>query len=215
MSATGTSSDGTTAQRLASTDGVQKVPTPKAEIFIVREFLSGEECAEICALIDEKRRPSEIADHDGKDDAYRTSETCDLDESNALVARMNARLSDLLGIDDRFGEEIQGQRYAVGQEFKPHTDTFNPGTADYYRHTADKGQRTYTAMLFLNEPEAGGATRFKTLNKTIQPETGKLLIWNNLRPDGQPNDFTLHQGMKVRKGTKYIITKWYREARGR
>ena len=194
---------------------VQKVPTPKAEIFIVRDFLKADECTAICALIDAKRRPSGMADHDGKDDKYRTSETCDLDESDALVADVNRRLSDLLGIDDVRGEEIQGQRYAVGQEFKPHTDTFNPGSADYYVHTADKGQRTYTAMLFLNEPEAGGATRFKALNKTIPPERGKLLVWNNLKPDGQPNDFTLHQGMKVRKGTKYIITKWYREVRGR
>ncbi|MCM8558041.1 prolyl hydroxylase family protein [Sphingomicrobium sediminis] len=201
-------------QRLADTDGVQRVPTPKAEIFVIRDFLDGEECAEICALIDEKRRPSTIANDSG-DALYRTSETCDLDESNALVATVNRRLSDLLGIDDVKGEEIQGQRYAPGQEFKPHTDTFNPGSADYYVHTADKGQRTFTAMLFLNEPEAGGATRFKTLNKAIQPETGKLLVWNNLKADGQPNEFTLHQGMKVRKGTKYIITKWYREARGR
>ena len=215
MKSTAAISASPTAQRLGATPGVQKVPTPKAEIFVVRDFLGPDDCATLCTLIDEKRRPSGIADHDGKDDAYRTSETCDLDESHALVREVNAKLSDLLGIDDVHGEEIQGQRYAVGQEFKPHTDTFNPGSADYYIHTADKGQRTFTAMLFLNKPEAGGATRFKNLNKTIPPERGKLLVWNNLRADGQPNDATLHQGMKVRKGTKYIITKWYREVRGR
>jgi prolyl 4-hydroxylase len=57
----------------------------------------------------------------------------------------------------------------------------------------------------------GGATRFKRIGKTIQPETGKLLIWNSLLPDGTPNNATLHQGMKVRRGTKYILTQWYRE----
>ena len=41
-------------------------------------------------------------------------------------------------------------------------------------------------MIYLNEPEDGGATRFKTIGKTIQPETGKLLAWNNLLPDGRP-----------------------------
>ena len=215
MSSTAAKPPSPIAQRLMGRAGVQKIPTPKAEIFVVRDFLDAERCAAICDLIDAKRRPSGMADHDGGDDKFRTSETCDLDESHARVAEVNAMLSDLLGIDDVHGEEIQGQRYAVGQEFKPHTDTFNPGSADYYVHTADKGQRTYTAMLFLNEPEAGGATRFKTLNKTIPPETGKLLVWNNLMPDGHPNDATLHQGMKVRKGTKYIITKWYREVRGR
>ena len=63
----------------------------------------------------------------------------------------------------------------------------------------------------LTSPEDGGATRFKDIGKTIQPETGKLLAWNNLLPDGSPNPATLHQGMKVRRGTKYIITKWFRE----
>jgi prolyl 4-hydroxylase len=42
-------------------------------------------------------------------------------------------------------------------------------------------------MLYLNDVEAGGATRFKAVDKIIQPETGKVLAWNNLRPDGTPN----------------------------
>lgn len=116
-----------------------------------------------------------------------------------------------MGIPPELGEPIQGQRYAVGQEFRAHTDTFNPGGYDFYVHTEQGGQRTWTAMLYLNKPEDGGATRFKVINKTIQPETGKLLTWNNLRPDGEPNDATLHHGMKVRRGVKYIITKWFRE----
>ena len=66
-------------------------------------------------------------------------------------------------------------------------------------------------MIYLNRPEEGGATRFKAIGKIVQPETGKLLIWNNLLADGTPNEATLHQGMKVRKGTKYILTQWFRE----
>ena len=68
-------------------------------------------------------------------------------------------------------------------------------------------------MIYLNEPEEGGATRFKIIRKTIQPETGKLLTWNNLLSDGRPNPATLHQGMKVRRGTKYLLTKWFRHQR--
>jgi prolyl 4-hydroxylase len=66
-------------------------------------------------------------------------------------------------------------------------------------------------MCYLNVPEDGGATRFKTIGKTIHPETGKLVCWNNLLPDGSPNPATLHQGMKVRRGTKYVLTKWFRQ----
>jgi hypothetical protein len=42
-------------------------------------------------------------------------------------------------------------------------------------------------------------------------ETGKLLTWNNQTPEGQVNGNTLHHGMKVRAGTKYVVTKWFRE----
>ena len=31
------------------------------------------------------------------------------------------------------------------------------------------------------------------------------------RPDGSVNPSTIHQGMKVRAGVKYVITKWFRE----
>ena len=31
------------------------------------------------------------------------------------------------------------------------------------------------------------------------------------RADGSPNPASLHHGMKVRAGTKYVITKWFRE----
>lgn len=198
------------AARLACRPGAQRVPSRDLELFIVRRFLDADTCAALCDLIDRRRRPSEIADDRG-DPKFRTSETCDLDSSDPLVGAIDRQLCAALGIDPAFGEPIQGQRYAPGQEFKAHTDTFNPGGADFYRFCADQGQRTWTAMLYLNQPEDGGATRFKVIGKSVQPETGKLLAWNNLLPDGLPNEATLHQGMKVRKGTKYIITKWFRQ----
>lgn len=198
------------ANRLRSAPGIQRVPSRELDLFICRNFLNETECAVLRDLIDERRRPSTIADDQG-DARFRTSETCDLDGRQPLVAAVVAKLSALTGIPVSHGEPIQGQRYAPGQEFKPHTDTFNPGGADYFEHCADSGQRTWTAMLYLNQPDDGGATRFKTIGKTVQPETGKLLVWNNLSSDGTPNPATLHQGMKVRKGTKYILTQWYRE----
>jgi len=189
---------------------VQRVPTPSLELFIVKRFLDAEACSYLMARIDERRRPSEIADDQG--DAYfRTSETCDLDWSDPVVRSVDEAVAGLLGLPLAASEPLQGQRYAPGQEFKPHTDTFEPTGVDYFAHCAETGNRSWTAMIYLNEPEDGGATRFKTIGKTIQPETGKLLAWNNLLPDGRPNPATLHQGMKVRKGTKYVLTKWFRE----
>jgi len=190
--------------------GAQRVPTPKVELFQFRSFLDASHAAALIALIDKDRRPSTIADDNG--DAYfRTSETCDLSPEEPAVEAIEEKLYALNGIDPKFGEPLQGQRYAVGQEFKAHTDYFTPGGSDYDKFCANTGQRTWTFMAYLNEVEAGGATRFKAIGKTFQPETGKLLCWNNTRPDGSVNPNTLHHGMKVRRGLKYVITKWYRE----
>ena len=198
------------AARLAATAGVQRVPTRDLELFVVRRFLDPASCTALIERIDNRRRPSDIVDDTGIAN-FRTSETCDLDSTDAVVADVERKISDLLGVPLDHGEPLQGQRYAPGQEFRPHTDTFNPGGYDFLVHTARGGQRSWTAMIYLNQPHDGGATRFKTIGKTIQPETGKLLTWNNLLPDGTPNPATLHQGMKVRRGTKYVLTKWFRQ----
>ena len=198
------------ADKLAGTPGVQRVPTRELELFIVRGFLDPPTCAKLIEMVDAQRRPSTIADDIGIAN-FRTSETCDLDWHVPVVGDIDRKMADLLGLSLRASEPLQGQRYAPGQEFKPHTDTFEPGGYDFLVHTADRGQRTWTAMIYLNEPEDGGATRFKKIGKTVQPEAGKLLAWNNLLPDGRPNPATLHQGMKVRRGTKYVLTKWFRQ----
>ena len=199
-----------TAEQLSSTAGIQRVPSPRLSLFIQPKFLEAEACARLCRLIDANRRPSTLADDEGTE-LYRTSETCDLGPNHPLVSDVQDRLSALTGIPLSHAEPLQGQRYAPGQEFRPHTDTFNPGGPDYFIHCAEAGQRSWTAMIYLNRPDEGGATRFKAIGKIVRPETGKLLIWNNLLADGTPNESTLHQGMKVRKGTKYIITQWFRE----
>ena len=190
--------------------GVQRVPSPKLTLFIKKDFLDFETCRVLMEQIDSKRRPSEIADSNG-DYAFRTSETCDLDSNDALVKAIDRQIAGFTGLDPAHGEPMQGQRYEIGQEFKAHTDYFEPSGQDYAKYCTVSGQRTWTVMFYLNEVEAGGATRFKAIDKLVRPEPGKLLAWNNLRLDGSPNPSTLHHAMKVRAGTKYVVTKWFRE----
>ena len=199
-----------TASRLASTPGARKVPSPRLTQFLIPAFLSGEECAGLIERIDLAVRPSTITDFNG-DEAFRTSWTGDLDYADPFVQAINAKLCALVGIDHRFGEPLQGQRYDVGQEFKGHTDYFEPTGVDYEEHTWRSGQRTWTVMAYLNKVDAGGGTRFFGPDKIVQPEPGKIVAWNSLRPDGTVNPDTLHHAMKVRKGRKYVITKWFRE----
>ena len=199
-----------TAARLSATPGVRTVPNRNVQQFVVPGFLDADACAALRERIDDRVRPSTITDDNGDPD-FRTSWTGDLDHGDPLVAALDERLSALTGIDARFGEPLQGQRYEVGQQFKGHTDYFEPNGVDFYEHTHVSGQRTWTLMAYLNTVEAGGATRFSSIDKLYHPEAGKLLAWCNLSPDGSVNPWTLHHAMKVRKGRKYVITKWYRE----
>lgn len=199
------------ARRVLEHGRVQQVPTAKAQVFQCKGFAPAELCADLIAQIERDRRPSTIADDNG-DPTFRTSETCDLPADNPAVLAVEALFLGLSGLDPAYGEPLQGQRYVVGQEFKAHTDYFSPHGADFQKFCALSGQRTWTFMIYLNDVPAGGATRFKALDKTFQPEMGKLLFWNNRLADGAVNPATLHHGMKVRKGAKYVITKWYRES---
>jgi len=200
----------TTPDRLISAGKMRRIPTPRLTLLDKPGFLPPELCTKLIALIDKDRRPSTIADSDG-DHYFRTSETCDLAADEPAVRDLEARLFALNGIDPAHGEPVQGQRYDVGQEFKAHTDYFEPTGVDFVRFCNVAGNRTWTFMIYLNAVEAGGATRFKVIGKTFQPEIGKLVCWDNHRPDGSLNAASLHHGMKVRRGAKYVITKWYRE----
>ena len=196
--------------RLANHPGIQKVPSPRVEMFILRGFIDPALCRALCERIEADRQPSTIADPNG-DHYFRTSETCHLPAADPAVGQLEHLLGELSAIPPEFGEPLQGQRYEAGQEFKPHTDYFDPQGADFARFCTVAGQRTWTFMIYLNDVEAGGATRFKVIDKLIQPESGKLVCWNNRRADGSVNPATLHHAMKVRKGLKYVITRWYRE----
>lgn len=197
-------------EKLLTHPGMQRVPTDRLELLRCRNFVSAEMCAELIELVDQQRRPSTIADDNG-DNYFRTSETCDLEAELPVVTELNRMLTELSGINPAHGEPVQGQRYALNQEFKPHTDYFAPSGQDFEKFCSAAGQRTWTFMIYLNNVQAGGGTRFKSINKIFKPETGALLCWNNRRADDSVNPHTLHHGMKVRKGTKYVITKWYRE----
>ena len=200
----------TSAAKLLQYSGMRRVPSDRLALFDCPRFLPPDLCAELIDLIDKDRRPSTIADANG-DNYFRTSETCDLAESEPAVQRLEEMLFALNGIDPKHGEPVQGQRYAVGQEFKAHTDYFEPQGADFDKFCRVPGNRTWTFMIYLNTVKAGGSTRFKVIRKFFQPEAGKLVCWDNRREDGSLNPATLHHGMKVRQGVKYVITKWYRE----
>ena len=196
--------------RLLATPNSLQIPANGLDIFVVRDFLSPGLCDKVIALIDKDRVPSGLL-APSDDPEFRTSESCNLRPADAANQEVESKINSLMGIKPSHGETIQGQRYAVGQQFKPHHDFFHTSEPYWPDQEQQGGQRTWTAMIFLNTPEAGGATYFPKANVRVKPKAGNLLAWNNLDPFGQPNPNSLHTGMPVEGGVKYVITKWYRE----
>ena len=195
--------------RLAADPAVYRVDDERIELFAVGGFLSEGECARLCTMIDAVARPSSLHELDYAS-GFRTSYSGDLDPRDPFVAGISQRIDALLGVEAAIGEPVQGQRYRPGQEFKPHNDWFYTSEGYWPQEEARGGQRSWTAMAYLNAVEAGGATAFSLLGLEIEPKPGVLLLWNNALPDGRPNPATLHAGCPVERGSKYIITKWYR-----
>ena len=195
--------------RLAANKAIYTLPTDKADIYAMGDFMSPAERDRMIAMIDQVARPSSTFDV-GYGDDYRTSYSGDVDPHDPFVRKISRRIDDLLGIDPTFGETIQGQRYLPGQKFGPHCDYFFPTEAYWEIEKNRGGQRSWTAMVFLNPVEAGGTTDFTQIGLSIEPKPGAILMWNNADREGVPNRWTMHSGTAVKAGVKYIITKWYR-----
>ncbi len=146
-----------------------KVNTDKLQIFVIDGFLSKIECEKATNTVTPHLRPSTVTRESG-DKAYRTSATSDMElmtdpVAKDIVDRLDHKIAATLGTNISYSEGIQAQRYFVGQEFKKHTDYFQPGTTEYKKYAGKIGQRTWTFMVYLNSVEQGGETNFLQLIK--------------------------------------------------
>jgi prolyl 4-hydroxylase len=192
---------------------LERFPSERIELYTAEGFLQPDECEALIDIIQRQLRPSTVSSQAGHgQSAFRTSRTCDLTGGEPEVRALDEKICGAMGIDPALAEPSQGQFYGLTQEFKAHTDYFEPYELER-NSTATLGQRTWTFMIYLNDVASGGETAFVNVGLTIPPKAGTAVLWNNLKPDGTPNYDTLHHGMPVRAGRKAIITKWFRRPR--
>lgn len=130
-------------------------------------------------------------------------------ESADLAVRIiEYRIAELAGSELNRAEPISILRYGVGEEYKPHRDYLHDAKELY----SDRpGQRTRTVFAYLNAVEIGGETEFLHWNQRINPELGALVMFDNVRADGQPEPDSVHAGLPVLAGEKWLATLWFRE----
>ena len=197
-------------ERLAKNPNAIRLGTENMNIFVFNNFLGGKQCLHFIRGIDQHCVPSNLMENN--DISVRSSSSFRFDPEDIAAARLVNQIDILTGVDSERGEPLQGHRYLVGGEFTTHLDTFDE-SRPYWHAERMSGQRTWTAMLYLNVPKSGGATLFPRVGARITPRIGKLVLWNNLTSRGEINENAAHAGERVLSGSKYIITRWYREHR--
>ncbi|MCZ8114979.1 2OG-Fe(II) oxygenase [Silanimonas sp.] len=141
----------------------------------------------------------------------RTSDDAQIDPlmEDVALRLLQRRLCALSGQPLAHAEPVVVLRYRPGQEYRLHRDLLPPSTlADPDQGRG--GQRVATVIAYLTPVEAGGETDFPRRNLRVRPEAGSALVFRNLRPDGSVEEDSLHAGLPVTRGEKWIATLWVR-----
>jgi len=192
---------------------LQAMSNPRVVVF--GDLLSGEECEALIELAKPRlARSLTVATKTGGEEinADRTSNGMFFQRGETgVVKRLEERLARLLNWPEENGEGLQVLHYRPGTEYKPHYDYFDPiepGTPTILKRG---GQRVATLIIYLAEPEKGGATSFPDVQLEVAPKRGNAVFFSYDR--AHPSTRSLHGGTPVIEGEKWIATKWLRERR--
>jgi TPR repeat protein len=111
------------------------------------------------------------------------------------------QIANVAGLPVEHAEPLGVLRYGPGQEYRPHYD--------YYSDDQHQAQRVSTVFVFLNDVAEGGGTDFPRLGVKVEPARGKAVKFLNCDAEGRPNPDTLHAGLPVIRGEKWLATLWF------
>ncbi|HEX7816777.1 2OG-Fe(II) oxygenase [Dyella sp.] len=177
---------------------------------VLEGLLTPSECDDLIEAARPRLNRAMTVDKDGRQqvDAARTSQGMffALGET-PMIAALEERLARLLDMPVEFGEGLQVLHYLPGQEYEPHHDWFDPSQPGYSAITARGGQRVASVVMYLNTPEEGGGTGFPAIGLTVTAMRGSAVYF--AYETGE--QASLHAGLPVVRGEKWIATKWLRE----
>jgi len=146
-------------------------------------------------------------------DGYRTADGSWLKEKDELVDKVINMVSIMTGNPIENQEHVHIVKYNIGGEFKPHHDFFHENEEYYKDHIKLGGQRITSCLFYLNDNFEGGETEFPLKKLKVTPRTGRLLIWSNVKPDDTLDYESLHAGLPIISGVKYVAIVWIRESK--
>lgn len=183
------------------------------EIMVFANLLSSAECEALIEAAQPRLLRSRTIDTQTGSEALhrdRTSQGMFFSRAeNAIVQRVEARVARLLRWPVKNFEGLQVLRYRRGAQYRPHYDYFDPDEPATPGLLARGGQRVATLIMYLREPEGGGATVFPQASFRVLPQRGGAVFF--AYPQAHPDSSSLHGGEPVLAGEKWIATLWLRE----
>ena len=187
-------------------------------LYVVDNFLSNVECDAFIEASEGRLQPSTVINLDNEfPHENRTSENCWIEhDANDIVHEVSKRFSILVQMPIRNAEQYKLVYYKKGAQYKPHFDSFDYETEDGKKYWEPGGQRMITVIAYLNDVEEGGETGFPELGINIPPKKGDAVVFHNTLTNDTTthpkiNPRSLHGGMPVIKGEKWIVNLWFRE----
>jgi hypothetical protein len=133
-------------------------------------------------------------------------------DADLVLLAVRERLAACAGLQVMHMDGPQVLHYAVGQQFVPHVDFFDPAIAAQAQEIAAAGQRVATGLLYLNdEGLQGGETDFPRLGLRHRGPRGDALVFFNVDAAGQSDRRTLHAGLAPTRGEKWVLSQWFRD----
>lgn len=202
-------------KRSALVSIVPVIQLDNPRVIVFEQFLSEHECDILIGLAHNQMQDSRVLDPASGDfilHPERLSRGTHFEhQSNKVVTAIENRINTIFGFCVAQQEAMQILHYALGGEYKTHFDFFPPNDAGSHSAIKAAGQRLATLIMYLNTPEKGGETSMPTIGLTITAKKGNAIYFENIDLQGKPNLQTLHAGMPVLAGEKWIATKWLRE----
>lgn len=199
----------------ASIDPSFRIAQNELEIYCIPNAIDAKVCNAIIDCVDRYSVPSTVTQGSKMVQMEaRKSSTCRLEEwpeYKIYIKTLQDTILEATSLPYRHSEPLQGQRYYPGEYYQRHTDFFTPGTSTYNSFTEKGGQRTWTAMIYLNDVINGGATLFPTIDLAILPTRGTMLVWNNMNHLNKENFYSMHEALPPVSNSKYVVTQWFRQ----
>lgn len=188
----------------------------KPRLYVLREFLTEEECDYIIEYARPHLKPAVIANDRAPVNEVKSGRICTSMffppmHRDRIIADIEARLAEAANLPINHSENIQVVNYQVGGLYKPHFDYFNTNLPGGRYFCQSGGQRLVSLVVYLNTPKLGGETVFPKSKISIAPIKGDAILFYDQDELGQVDPSTLHAGAPVLEGEKWIITAWFRE----